>query len=43
MATSPKSTQESTSNGITSRLVLYGRSMTLAARTAFGPKRPPTR
>src|SRR5712671_2054386 len=31
------------SNGFTSRLALYGRSMTLAARTAFGPKRPPTR
>jgi hypothetical protein len=31
------------SNGLTSRFALYGRSITLAARTPFGPKRPPAR
>ena len=40
---SPKSTHDRTSNGFTSRFALYGRSMTLAWRTAFGPNRPPTR
>src|SRR6185503_3686307 len=35
--------QDRTSNGDTSWIGLYGRSITLAARIAFGPKRPPTR
>src|SRR6266540_3999719 len=43
MSTSPKSTQERTSNGFTSRFGLNCRSLTETARTAAGPNRPPTR
>ena len=40
---SPPSMHDRCSNGLTSSAGLYGRRSSEAARTAFGPNRPPTR